>query len=194
MRSNLLLTAVLAFSTGCASIDGHHVSTTTQLLKGVDQREEEAKAVLDTLEDTARRELDLKMFYVIGREIIKEFLKLEDEEGKTFDDDVCEAKGVGRDESLLAFAMALSDTYERRKKTEWAPIGDLIKDSRRIGRDGFNRQRQGLSALKSGLKASVKDKKWREDMLRSVGAPVDQAKRLNATSKKVDKLLREVGK
>lgn len=190
MMKNLFLILTVSILAGCATIDGHHVKMTDRLLQGVDRQEAQTIAALDSLEDTARRELELKMFYIVGRTIVKKFLTLKGK-GKTFKQKVCHQEGIGQAEELLKFTMALSRTYERRKKKEWRPIGRVIRDARRTARNEFDAHRRGLSALRSGLKAYTKEKKWREDMLESVGIP-SQKTALDAAAKKIDRLMERI--
>lgn len=172
---------------GCATIGPEHEQLSREVSKGIDQQERQYLNLVDEFERNGRERIDERMRFIEGPVVMKYAVK-----ASNFRENICEAKGdMDQAFELLEFTMAASRSFEERKAKYVRALEQMVSDLRTRARDQFTLMRQAADALTNGLKAYNRDKAWRQEMLKSMGAPVDQAAALNDAAKKFDSLMRE---
>lgn len=161
--------------TGCATVDKSHVGLSEQLEKGIAHQELKYMRLLDRFEKDSRAWVDERMLKIDGPGIMKKAVKK-----ANFD------KKIGRNRcaleqahDLLEFTLDASANFEKRKAKEMAQLDDFFFKLRSAAREDFGLLRQASSTLSTGLRAYVKEKEWRKDLLRSWDVPVDEIGGIN---------------
>ena len=172
----------------CATIGPEHEKMSRVMERAVENNEAGYKRLVKRLEEDGRKYVDLSMMAIHGPKIVREEILLEDKNGNNFIDKFCGKKSeFGRTREALKFMLKLSKKFEAKKREELRPMINYIKGLLSVADREFLAQRQGMGSLTNGLRAYNKDKKWQKDMLREIGAPVDQVDALNKSGQEIRK-------
>ena len=172
----------------CATIGPEHETMSRHMERAVEKNEEGYNRLVKRLEEDGRKYVDLSMMAIHGPKIAREEIVLKDKNGNNFIDKFCGRKSeYSRSREALKFMLKLSRLFERKKLEELQPIIDYVKGLRDASDPEFLLQRQSMGSLTSGLRAYNKDKKWKQDMLREIGAPVNQVDALNRSGQEIRK-------
>lgn len=172
----------------CATIGPEHEQLSRHIERGIEKNEEGYTRLIKRLEEVGRKFVDLEMMTVHGPNITKHMVRLKDKNGKTFVQKFCKKTGeLDRAREALKFMLALSRKFEQRKQKELKPLIDFVKGLQSVADREYLLMRQGAGSLTLGLRAYNKDKKWKQDMLRSFDVPVDQAEALNRSGNNLRK-------
>lgn len=189
MQKNWMLAGLLVVaSSGCASIDGSHIGLSEGIEQGVAHQELKYMKLVDRYEKDARDWVNARMLYIDGPQIMKRAIK------KTnFNKEIGKNKcALEQAHDLLEFTLDASASFERRKAKKMGPLDDFFFGLRSKAREEYGLLRQAASTLTTGLRAYVKGKDRRKDVLRSLNVPVDGVDALNKAALKFDKKAKNI--
>ena len=184
----LFIAGCFLMMNACATIGPEHEKMSRVMERAVENNEAGYKRLVKRLEEDGRKYVDLSMMAIHGPKITRDMITEEDAKGNNFLDKFCGKKSeFGRTREALKFMLKLSKKFEAKKREELRPMINYIKGLLSVADREFLAQRQGMGSLTNGLRAYNKDKKWQKDMLREIGAPVDQVDALNKSGQEIRK-------
>ena len=184
MRIFAIITLSLSLIS-CASIGPEHAELAQELENGIARQETAYMRLVDRFEQDSRDRIDERMQFKEGPVIMKHAIKR-----TNFKEKVCEIEGeLDQATELLKFTMAASRSYERVRSKYIRGLEGLVAGLRSQARREYADLRAAAAALVSGLRAYVKDKSWRKDLMKRLKIPVDSADALNKAALEFDKML-----
>ena len=146
--------------------------------------------LVDRFEQDSRDRIDERMMFIEGPVIMKHAI-----ERTNFKEKICEIEGkLDQATEALKFTLAASRSYERVKAKYVRGLEKLVAGLRSQARREYADLRAAAAALVSGLRAYVKDKSWRKDLMKRLKIPVDSADALNKAALEFDKMLGVTGR
>ena len=185
-----LIPVILLALNACATIGPEHADLAQELEAGFARREAAYGRLVDRFEQDSRDRIDERMQFKEGPVIMKHAIKR-----TNFKEKVCEIEGeLDQATELLKFTMAASRSYERVRSKYIRGLEKLVAGLRSQARREYADLRAAAAALVSGLRAYVKDKSWRKDMMKRLNVPVDSVDALNKAALEFDKMLGVTGR
>lgn len=179
---------VASMLSSCATIDSTHVGMSEGIEQGVAHQELKYMKLLDRFEKDARAWVDFRMLNIDGPEIMKNAVK------KTnFNEEIAKNEcALEQAHDLLEFTLDASANFERRKAKEMGKLNDFFFGLRSKSREEYGLLRQVTSSLTTGLRAYLKGKNQRKEILRSLNVPVDRMDALNKSALNIDGKVKKI--
>ncbi|MFH1742795.1 MAG: hypothetical protein ABIH23_27640 [bacterium] len=182
-----MLAALLAGS-GCATIDRSHIGLSEGVEQGVAHQELKYMKLLDRYEKDARDWVNARMRFIDGPQIMEKAIIKTD-----FNEVIARNKcSLGQAHDLLEFTLDASANFEARKAREVGKLDEFFFQLRSKAREENGLLRQAASTLTTGLRAYVKGKERRQDVLRSLNVPIDQVDALNKTALEIEEKAKSI--
>jgi hypothetical protein len=191
MRMTVLTSLFVAFLAGCVHVPPQSAELSAMVGAQVAKARKHDADMIDAFAVQTQKLIDERMQYFWVPRMIRNMLEFEDSDGKSFDDTVCEQKGMNRALELQEFIEALNKQVCKKRASMEKPLRKEVRNLRKTHRDMYDHTERMVQTLTENLQSVLKDQERRDKVLKAWNLPTDMATPIEQATQRINKILED---